>query len=501
MELEKLSLKNVDFYQATIANIPEKIATGDCFKAVVHIQNNSQVVFRRVKITIDCPYMLGTTSSKWEIKRIEPNEQQSVEIPLIAVHGGRDFLRLLVTITELFDTRPQILSLIMSVSGKGLYRGDNHTHSTRSDGQNNNSVFDNAKRVRADRALSWITPTDHCSLNTLDCDEINRTFTDFIAFPHSGEYGQVGRTLIKGHYPEGKIGEHGLQYQVKYVNNRLTDGRQWQDIVNETIAQGGLFYLAHPFSPSIWWDYEEAFNLERATGIEVWQGDYHPLDEPNRMAFDLWDKMNSIGKKLVGIANSDGHFLHRTGHPFIMGNMDELSVANIYHVLQTGCCYGSNGVHIRFRIADQENNQTVYIKKKKMVKFNIHIFDTVPILNIKILQNKSTKKPQSATIFREYILKENINHFIEEFEAEVNMNEFYRLEVITKEGTIGPGAFLGDYYGLGFGFTNPIYIAKANKNCPETVIEDLIDDEYLEYTKSGYPYYNKEEGLSLVKKL
>jgi len=65
MELEKLSLKNVDFYQATIANIPEKIATGDCFKGVVNIQNNVKDVFRRVKITIDFHDMLGTTSYKW----------------------------------------------------------------------------------------------------------------------------------------------------------------------------------------------------------------------------------------------------------------------------------------------------------------------------------------------------------------------------------------------------------------------------------------------------
>ena len=83
---------------------------------------------------------------------------------MIAVHGGRDFSKIVRYQLQSYLT-PQILSLIMSVSGKGLYRGDNHTHSTRSDGQNNNSVFDNAKRVRADRALSWITPTDHCSLN------------------------------------------------------------------------------------------------------------------------------------------------------------------------------------------------------------------------------------------------------------------------------------------------------------------------------------------------
>ena len=53
----------------------------------------------------------------------------------------------------------------------------------------------------------------------------------------------------------------------------------------------------------------------------------------------------------------------------------------------------------------------------------------------------------------------------------------------------------------GFGFPIQFTLRKQIKNCPETVIEDLIDDEYLEYTKSGYPYYNKEEGLSLVKKL
>ena len=500
MELEKLALKNIDLYQITITNIPEYIIAGDQFKATIHLQNCSQVVFRRVKIRIDCPYMLGISSENLNIKRIEPGEEQSVELDFIAVHGGRDFLKIQLIITELFDVKPQILSVIISVKGKGLYRGDNHTHSIRSDGQNNNSVLDNAKRVRQDRALSWITPTDHCYLNTLDCDEINQTFSDFLAFPNSGEYGQVGKTLVKGHYPDGKIGEHGLQYHVNHVNNRLVEGRRWQNIVDETLAQGGLFYLAHPCDPSIWWDYDEAFQLEHATGIEVWQGDYHPLDQSNRSAFDLWDKMNSVGKKLVGLANSDGHFLHRLGHPFIMANMDELSLDNIYKVLQTGCFYGSNGVHIRFSIDDKENNQTVYIQNKKAVKFKIHIFDIVPIVNIKILQNKITKKPQSSTIFREYHFDEEINHFIEEFEVEVKPNEFYRLEVITKEGTIGPGAFLGDYYGLGFGYTNPIYITKVNQKHLETLKIELQETEHLEFTKSGYPYYRSETGLSLVKR-
>lgn len=500
MKLEKLSLKNIDKFAVTMTGIPKNISPGDCFKVVIKVENKSQVIFRRVNITIDCPYMLGINAANWQIKRIEPGQIETIVVDLIAVHGGRDFLKLSITITELFDQRPQILETIIYIQGSGLYRGDNHTHSTRSDGQNNNSVKDNAIRVRNDRALSWITPTDHCFLNTVDCAEINADFTDFIAYPNSGEYGQTGKVLVKGHYPEGKIGEHALQYNVEYVNNRLTEGRRWQDVVDETIAQGGLFYLAHPFNPSIWWDYEEAFNLQKTTGIEVWQGDFHPLDEPNRLAFELWDKMNSVGKRLVGIANSDGHFLHRLGHPFIMGNMDSLSEKNIYNVLKNGHCYGSNGVHVRFSIVDQENNQTVFISKKQRVKFKVHVFDTAPILNIKILQNKISQEPQNSVVFKEYNFNENINLFIEEFEEEVRVGEFYRLEVITKEGTIGPGAFLGEYYGLGFGFTNPIYIAKVAKSNPETKENIVLLDDNLEYTKSGYAYYNYEDGLSLVKR-
>lgn len=72
--------------------------------------------------------------------------------------------------------------------------------------------------------------------------------------------------------------------------------------------------------------------------------------------------------------------------------------------------------------------------------------------------------------------------------------------MITKEGTIGPGAFLGDYYGLGFGYTNPIYITKVNQKHLETLKIELQETEHLEFTKSGYPYYRSETGLSLVKR-
>lgn len=498
MELENLQLKNITLYKVEIEGLPSIIERKDTFKVILKITNNSSVIFRRVKINVDCPYMLGIDEENVKISKIEPYQTEEVVFNFIAVHGGRDFLKFNITITELFDRRVQTMQTILSVKGKGLYRGDNHTHSTRSDGQNNNSVFDNAVRVRETRALSWITPTDHCYINTQDCDDINKVYDDFVAFPNSGEYGAVGRKFVRGSYPDGKIGEHGLQYNVNFVNNKLIDGRVWQDVVDETITQGGLFYIAHPFAPTIWWDFDEAYNLEHATGIEVWQGDFHPLDTPNRMAFDLWDKMNSVGKKMNGIANSDGHFLHRTGHPFIMAKMDSLTRENIHEALKNGHFYGSNGVHISFTINGKENNEVVYIKETGKARFAIRIYDTSPILNIKILKNTVKKNPTESIIFKEYNFNEEINDFFEEFTEDISPNDFYRLEVITKEGTIGPGAFLGDYYGLGFGFTNPIYIEKSSKEHQTTENPLETIEKNIKYTKSSYPYVCYDGILELI---
>lgn len=483
MILENINIKNIESVLLRISDIP-KLKINDAFSISLFIKNNSPYVFRNVQVCIENAYMLGIIEKEVQtIKRIEANEEVEMVYHFLVVHGGRDFLKFKIRITELFDLQEQIYQTIVFVPGKGLYRGDNHSHSTRSDGQNNNTVFDNVNRVRETRALSWLTPTDHMHLNTEDCEVINQKYNDFVCLPNCGEYGQIGKNLIRGEYPDGKIGEHALQYNVKSVNTRLVDGRSWQDVIDEVNFQGGMFYLAHPLYPTIWWDKEEALKVRGLTGLEVWQGDYHALDLPNRRAFALWDQLNSQGKKVNGIANSDGHFLHRIGHPFIMANLEFLNVDNIFDALKTGYYYGSNGVHIRFSINGAENNQTAYFQKSQKACFRIHVYDESPIINIKIIKNRINKHYKPSVVVKEYQFNDEINSFDDQFFLKVKDNEFYRLEVITKKASIGPGAFLGDYYGVGFGYTNPIYL-KEGQYLNEDRAENLVS-----YTKSGYPYY------------
>ena len=61
MELEKLSLKNVDFYQATIANIPEKKLQQAIVLKQLFIFKIIHRLFFDVLKSMDCPYMLGTS--------------------------------------------------------------------------------------------------------------------------------------------------------------------------------------------------------------------------------------------------------------------------------------------------------------------------------------------------------------------------------------------------------------------------------------------------------
>lgn len=483
MSLINCNTINLDEVDVRISELPKIINVKDEFIVTLYIENKSPYIFRRIKVNIELPYMMGIMEEKnIEISKILSGETFELKYHLLAVHGGRDFLKFNLIITELFDLRIQTYQTIIAVKGKGLYRGDNHTHSTRSDGQNNNSVFDNAKRVRETRALSWITPTDHCHINTEDANYINKEFDDFICVGNCAEYGMVGRPKTKGVYPVGKSGEHALQYNVNFVNNNLSNGRRWQDIVDEVNEQGGIFYIAHPFAPSIWWDEEEAKAINGAKGIEVWQGDYHALDIPNRLGFNLWDKMNSVGKHLFGLANSDGHFLHRLGHPFIMANLEELTRDEILNALKCGKYYGSNGPHLRFSINGSENGDTIHIENDTLVLFKIFIYDESPILNVKIYKNKISNNESLPDVYKEYNF-ENINEVIEEFYDIVSPNEYYRIEVITKEAVIGRGMYLGNFSGVGFAFSNPIWIELGkNKEFND------IDIDNVQYTKSGYPY-------------
>lgn len=485
MKLETKNLKNIELLEVEMNDLG-LIKIGDEFIISLFLKNKSHYFWKNVKVHLEEPHMFGLIEDKTQIiKAINANEIVKIDYHAKAIIAGRDFLKFKITVKELFDLSVHTYQVIVGVNGEGLYRGDNHSHSTRSDGQNNNSVYDNALTAYQ-RGLSWLTPTDHCFINNIDCDEINQKFDDFLVIPGCAEYGQIGRKFKEGVYPVGNAGEHALQYRVKEVNNVLNENRRWQNIIDEVNAQGGLFYIAHPFYPYIWWNEEEAFNAHNLCGLEVWQGDYHALDKPNRLAFKLWDEMNSVGKKVNGIANSDAHYLYRLGHPFIMAKMPSLTIENIFDVLKSGHFYGSNGVHIRFLINGSENNEIAYIDKDKKAHFQIYIYDESPILSVKIYKNKISDQKSSSILFKEFSFDEEVNEFIEEFEEMVEENEFYRLEVVTNEATIGPGAMLGDFYGKGFGYTNPIYIKYGISKYQK------YDDD-VRLTKSGYPYYIKDK--------
>src|SRR5690606_23776116 len=86
------------------------------------------------------------------------------------------------------------------------------------------------------------------------------------------------------------------------------------------------------------------------TGVEVWNGNWHPLDQGvNERAFKFWDEINIRGDgKYYGIANTDGHTKNKVGDTYIKGVQPELSETNVLELLKTGQFYGTNGPELRF---------------------------------------------------------------------------------------------------------------------------------------------------------
>ncbi len=482
MNIQKIlpiHLANIEIVKpSTILNSYEKIIVN------LKIKNCSQVKFRKVKIKVDLPHMMVTKDTELKQVAIEVNEEVIIQYEMYALCGGRDFLRFYININELFDLEYVEYNTILSVKGQGYYRGDNHSHSTRSDGQNNNSVKDNCLRVYDTRAISWLTPTDHSFINKEDYQEVNNQFDDFVCMPNSAEYGIVGHSFPKGVYPNGKLGEHALQYNISHLDNNVSTGRTWQDIIDEVNTQNGVFYIAHPYYPSIWWEEENIRNAKNINGIEVWQGDYHALDEVNRKAFIIWDEVNRKGKKVMGLANSDGHFLHRLGHPFIMAKLDYLNIENIFDVLRSGHYYGSNGPYINFRINDKSNGETFFIEDNQKIKADLFCYTKGYIEKIIIIKNRIGNN-HAEVIFEKNNL--GTNYYENELILDVEIGDFYRVEIITSNAEIGPGCFLGNFHGKGFAYTNPIWIEKGIEE--EFNSLSYSNNLIMKKNKLGLPYF------------
>lgn len=203
------------------------------------------------------------------------------------------------------------------------FRGNLHTHTTRSDGSRP------PEEVIADyesRGYDFLAISDHDILVALD---------DYQK--------QTPMTLIPAVEVTAR-GPHVLQVNAKaWIEPH--PNRQW--VIDEINKQGAVSVLNHP-------NFEAHFNhfpqekmesLEGYHGIEIYNGVIERLPGV-ALATDRWDRLLTTGRTVWGFAHDDSHLPIDVELAWNMVNADNCTAGEITAALKTGCFYGSTGVTI-----------------------------------------------------------------------------------------------------------------------------------------------------------
>ncbi|MFZ4413381.1 MAG: CehA/McbA family metallohydrolase [Bacteroidales bacterium] len=313
LQLNKNVAKNNDTVIATLTLINTKATASSPFVVNLSFPKNISCIGN---LNLNIPSILANDSNSYIWK-------------FVGNFGGRGIVEFVITDTSQNSINK---SEKLFVNSGGWYGGDNHLHSTFSDGTG--TVSENIA-AGYNLGLSFLTATDHNSISqNNDVNLANSTYDDFLAI--------LGEEITTSC--------HILAYNISSLrpwNNTTYTYQQLIDSIRADNNAEGVAYLAHPYHTTLYW---RDWTVSGYTGIEVWNGIPTVYDVQNTNAFVKWDALNNQGKHIFGIANSDGHSSAAIGHPHIVAWLDSLSKNEVIKVLKSGKYYGTNGPEMYFTI-------------------------------------------------------------------------------------------------------------------------------------------------------
>ncbi len=374
--------------------------------------------------SIEHPQIFRSISIQQNNIFIPKYDSLSIKLYYVAVAGGKS--------NFIFNYHEQNKYLFQEsyqvfVNAPGWFRGDNHTHSTFSDG---GSTLENNVIFARDFGLSFLTATEHNT--TAHFGEINRLagiYKDMVLM--AGE--EI--TTTKGHC---------LAYNINTLVPWNLSIYTEQNIIDSVNRQHNAFgkafaYIAHPNDPIYNW---KNLNLNNLKGLEIWNSynlEFNFKDPESKKTFAQWDSLNLIGHKLFGLSNSDAHSAINVGANYIVAKLDTFSKNEVLRVMRDkGCFYGSNGPEIEFNINNAEMGSTISLNEE---------FKAVP-LKIVAKSGNNNVITELRLIKNGFLLEKwnpNKSQFNLKKIITISPNDFFRIEVEC---------------GNGFAFSNPIWITQ-----------------------------------------
>jgi hypothetical protein len=224
-------------------------------------------------------------------------------------------------------------------------RGNLHTHTTNTDGQNKpQSVIDKYARLGHD----FLAISDH---------DIYTAGKQYRTWNNKGMIMMPGNEISAS-------GPHILHVAPDRFVEPLMPR---QEVINRIDKGAGLAVIAHP-------NWLGEFDGTKITQMQEWVG-YHGLEIYNGLINRLqgspyctnkWDLMLSQGRRLWGFANDDSHNDDDIGNGWNVVCVRERSVSAIREALKAGRFYASSGVEIS-RIAVRGSRVTIETENARRI--------------------------------------------------------------------------------------------------------------------------------------
>ena len=230
------------------------------------------------------------------------------------------------------------------MSEKQWYRGNIHTHTTESDGDEDpHKVVSWYRR----HGYDFLVLSDHNHLTLLDYGSGRRRFRKPLMVP-----GEEVSVRLRGGETPIHINGVGISRVVEPIDAGDVVATL-QANVDAIVEAGGIASINHPNSG--WaFDHRAISLVEGASLLEVFNG--HPganvFGAPGKPSYEeIWDGVLGAGRVIFGVATDDSHNYHdfspsrsNPGRGWVMVQADELTQEAIVDGLASGSFYASNGV-------------------------------------------------------------------------------------------------------------------------------------------------------------
>ena len=231
---------------------------------------------------------------------------------------------------------------------KNFYKGNIHTHTNKSDGDEDPIKVTEWYK---EHGYDFLVLTDHNHRTILDHGNTPETKGTPLMIP--GE--EVTLNFQKDDVPVPiHINGIGIERVVEPIQSE-TFVSTIQANVNAIKEAGGIASINHP---NYKWAYttSELIQVDGATAIEVFNGihDTNVYGSKTRPSSEqIWDAILSSGKLIYGVATDDSHHYHdftpqmaNPGRGWICVQAESLSAPSIMDSIKDGDFYASTGVYL-----------------------------------------------------------------------------------------------------------------------------------------------------------